>query len=325
MTINAEPDKHELLITAWLDNDISDVQRREFEQLLASNPTFKALFERRKQEYDDLDAALRRMDKTPVPDNVTEQLTGNETPTNTKTGTTNSQKSYTQENQRSMQWLSRENPGNSSKNSSENPNNTAHTASSVTADSKHTTTGAEQIMKVTAIQSSKNIVQAEESKWFTPLSLAASIVMIGLLVLFYFDSDDLFEGSPDFRAQLHNALSNSLSGDTIPLSESQKIYINLTFLDKEYRYCREYFISQPEQTTLHRIACRTHSQWQTLVEAETQTSPLDTNTSQNTIVTNNRPSDINAFLNEEMVTNALEHTDEIKAIEKTWQILPEQS
>jgi len=348
MTINAEPDKHELLITAWLDNEISDAQRQEFEQLLASNPTFKAQFEQRKLEYDNLDAALRLIDKTPMPDNVMALLISSDTEANEAQGTISqeissqearsqevsaqqtsdqksTQKSENQEIQQSMGSHSSENPGNSSENSSENLNHTAQTASSVTADSHQTKTGAEQNMKVTAIESSKNIVQAEESKWFTPLSLAASVVMVGLLVLFYFDSDDLFEGSPNFRAQLHNALSNSLSGDTIPLSESQKIYINLTFLDKEYRYCREYFISQPEQATLHRIACRTHSQWQTLVETETQTSPLDTGANQIRTASGSSSSDIDAFLDEKMATDALEHSDEIKAIEKTWQILPEKS
>lgn len=338
MTINAEPDKHELLITAWLDNEISDAQRQEFEQLLASNSSFKTQFEQRKLEYDNLDAALRLIDKTPMPDNIMALLNSSDTEANEtqetisqesstqQTGDQKStQKSENQEIQQSMGSHSSENPGNSSENSSENLNHTAQTASSVTADSHQIKTGAEQNMKATAIESSKNIVQAEESKWFTPLSLAASVVMVGLLVLFYFDSDDLFEGSPNFRAQLHNALSNSLSGDTIPLSESQKIYINLTFLDKEYRYCREYFISQPEQATLHRIACRTHSQWQTLVETETQTSPLDTGANQIRTASGSSNSDIDAFLDEKMATDALEHSDEIKAIEKTWQILPEKS
>lgn len=323
MTINAEPNHHEILITAWLDNEISDSQRQEFQRLIESDATFKAKFEQRKLEYDNLDAALRRIDKTPLPSNIMALLNDEASEPPVIPGDATFEQNNHQHIQSDVDNTSGETPDNSSENSSENLNHTAQTASSATAERAKSTTGAEQNMKVTAIHSSKNIVTAEESKWFTPLSLAASVVMVGLLVLFYFDSGDMFEGSPDFRAQLHNALSNSLSGDTIPLSENQNIYINLTFLDKEYRYCREYFISQPEQATLHRIACRTHSQWQTQVETETQSSPLDNSTDQIRTASGIAASDVDAYLDEKMVTDALEHDDEIKAIAKLWQLLPE--
>lgn len=175
-------------------------------------------------------------------------------------------------------------------------------------------------MKTSVVQSSTNVIR--ESKWFTHLSVTAITLLIGLLILFYFYSDRMFTGSPSFRAQLHNALSNSLSGNTVPIDDKQKIYINRTFLDKESRYCREYFINESEQLTLHRIACRTHLQWQTRVESETQSSPFDNNPRPPFSASENRASKIEAFLNEKRLSDDLDHDNEIRAIEKTWLILP---
>lgn len=318
MTTNAEPNKHKLLITAWLANEMSDPQSQQFKHLIATSPEFKAQLEQSKREYNNLFDASHYIAETPVSDSVVATVSQISTQQHKNSATDNTDSSETKEIQHSLEKNAEETPRNNSKNHS----NTTKTTSSITAESGHTNTGIEHSMKTIVTQSSKNIVKEKESRWFTPLSLTAIAFLLGLLVLFYLYSDSMFAGSPSFRAQLNNALSNSLSGNTIPINEKQKIYINLTFLDKESRYCREYFITQPEQPTLHRIACRTHLQWQTQIESETQTSPLDNETNQLSSASKNSVAKINAFLNDKRLSDALDHDNEIKAIKKMWLILP---
>ena len=150
-----------------------------------------------------------------------------------------------------------------------------------------------------------------------PLAMAASVLLVGVLTMFYMGADKTPNGA-NLVAELNRALDSSLSGSMVTLEDEQdsRLLINLSFVDGQNRHCREYYLSQGTAQTLQRISCKGASGWQTEVEVVSD-RVLESNRF--------RPAsgaiseDIEKYLELNMQSDAFDRDQESEAIASGWE------
>ena len=155
-----------------------------------------------------------------------------------------------------------------------------------------------------------------KTRHFSPLAMAASVLLVGVLTVFYFGAEKQTGGS-DLVAQVNSALDESLSGSLVELGQGKKsqMLVNLSFVDGQNRYCREYFLSQDQSPALHRVSCKGPNGWQTEVEVQSDRILG----SDNFRPASGEVSDvIERYLDNNMQSDAFDLDQERQAMEKVW-------
>lgn len=103
-----------------------------------------------------------------------------------------------------------------------------------------------------------NVTQnfSKQRAWYQAgLSLAASALFVALVSYYYDYSDGAL-----FDSQLATILDSNISGKSIEINTSERVYLSMSFLNKDGYWCREFFIIAT--TTTQNISCRFEQEWQ---------------------------------------------------------------
>ena len=167
------------------------------------------------------------------------------------------------------------------------------------------------------LEAKDNVVaMTPKTRRYSPLAMAASVLLVGVLTVFYFGAEKTTDGN-GLAAQLDVALDKNLSGTLIDLGQDQQsqMLVNLSFIDNQNRYCREYFLSQSQSPALHRVSCKGPNGWQT--EVEVQSDKILG--SDNFRPASGEVSDsVTRYLDNNMQSDAFNMEQERQAMEKVW-------
>lgn len=110
----------------------------------------------------------------------------------------------------------------------------------------------------TVQEAPENVVSMASWRKASWLPLAASFVLVALVVPVYFSL------TQDASLSLVSALENELSGQKLMLDSGQEMQLSMSFNDNQGNLCREYFVSE-ESSAQHVVSCKIDGQWEAQV------------------------------------------------------------
>ena len=246
MTENMQNDQHALLISAYLDDELSEDKKQLVERLKDSDPEFHALFEQRKKQNGLMRDAFQQVDQQPMPESILAML--------------------------------------------------------------------EDTGKVTPLPK-------KPSSFLVPVAMAASFLVVGILTL-YLSGVGIKDSESISVTDLHAALDSQLSGTVIDIEHEQydRLLVNLSFVDAEARYCREYFVAMGNAPAVQTVACKTGNTWVTEIEQiSNKRLQYGVGSDRYQPASGEAENQIDQYLDKHMHSDPLDKEQEQEAVSTNWQ------